>query len=122
MSTMSRVFAIAVVLFVAGTAAAQITPSAPPSCEKVSQLALSKAKIVSAQTVEAGTFAPPAAMSPWLTGSPDLYKALGAFCRVLVEAMPSADSSIKIEVWLPEEAWNGRFRGQGNGGFAGEID
>ena len=122
MSKMHGTFAVAIVLFLSGTASAQNMPSAPQSCEKLSQLAVSKAKIVSAQTVEAGTFAPPAAMSPWLTGSPDLYKTLGAFCRVVVEATPSADSSIKIEVWMPTEGWNGRFRGQGNGGFAGEID
>src|SRR5213082_2661399 len=122
MSKMHGTFAVAAALFLSGTASAQDTSSAPQSCEKLSQLAVSKAKIVSAQTVEAGTFAPPAAMSPWLTGSPDLYKTLGAFCRVVVEATPSADSSIKIEVWMPTEGWNGRFRGQGNGGFAGEID
>src|SRR5215472_15921099 len=122
MSKILRGFGVAVVLFLAGTASAQNTPSAPKSCEKLSQLALSKAKVTSAQTVEAGTFVPPAAMSTWLTGSPDLYKSLGAFCRVVVEATPRADSSIKIEVWMPAESWNGRFRGQGNGGFAGEID
>lgn len=122
MSKLHRVFAVVVILFFAGTALAQSAPSAPQSCEKLSQLTLSKAKVVSAQTVEAGTFPPPTAMSPWLAGSPDLYKTLGAFCRVVVEATPSADSSIKIEVWLPAEGWNGGFRGQGNGGFAGEID
>ena len=122
MSTTFRIFAAAVVLFLASTTSAQNTSSAPQSCEKLSELALSKAKIVSAKTVEAGGFTPPPAMSPWLTGSAGLYKSLGAFCRVMVEATPSADSSIKIEVWMPSESWNGRFRGQGNGGFAGEID
>jgi feruloyl esterase len=34
---------------------------------------------------------------------------------------PTADSNIKIEVWLPLAGWNGRFIGQGNGGFAGSI-
>jgi hypothetical protein len=29
---------------------------------------------------------------------------------------------IKIEVWMPSAGWNGKFRGQGNGGFAGQID
>lgn len=122
MSKLRRIFVVAVVFFFAGAASAQSAPSAPQSCEKLSQLTLSKAKVVSAQTVEAGAFPPPAAMSPWLAGSPDLYKSLGAFCRVVVEATPSADSLIKIEVWMPSEGWNGRFRGQGNGGFAGEID
>ncbi|HKW33507.1 MAG TPA: tannase/feruloyl esterase family alpha/beta hydrolase [Candidatus Acidoferrum sp.] len=122
MRAMSRVFAVAVVLFLAGTASAQTAPSAPQSCENLAQRKLSKAKIVSAQAIDSGAFTPPAINTPWLIGSPDLYKSLGAFCRVVVEATPSADSSIRIEVWMPAEGWNGRFRGQGNGGFAGEID
>lgn len=122
MSKMSRISAVAVVLFFASATSAQNTASAPQSCEKLSQLALSKAKIVSAQAIDAGAFIPPAIKTPWLLGTPDLYKSLGAFCRVVVEATPSADSSIKIEVWMPSDGWNGRFRGQGNGGFAGEID
>ena len=122
MSKMHGILTVAVVLFCAGTASAQDAPSARLSCVKLSQLALSKARIVSAQAIDAGAFAPPAIKTPWLIGSPDLYKSLGAFCRVVVEATPSADSSIKIEVWMPADGWNGRFRGQGNGGFAGEID
>jgi feruloyl esterase len=57
-----------------------------------------------------------------MVGDPSLYKTLGAFCRVVVKAAPSADSDIKIEVWMPGEGWNGKFQGRGNGGFAGEID
>jgi feruloyl esterase len=34
---------------------------------------------------------------------------------------PTSDSSIKIEVWLPETSWNGRFLGTGGGGFQGVI-
>jgi Tannase and feruloyl esterase len=122
MSKMHRIFAVAAVLFFAGTASAQSAAPAPQSCEKLSQLALSHAKIVSAQAIDAGAFTPPSINTPWLIGSPDLYKSLGGFCRVVAEATPSADSAIKIEVWMPAEGWNGRFRGQGNGGFAGEID
>lgn len=122
MSTVSKIYGVAVIFFLAGTASGRNLSPVPQSCEKLSQLTLSKAKLVSAQTVEAGAFPPPTAMSSWLAGSPELYKSLGAFCRVVVEATPSADSLIKIEVWMPAEGWNGRFRGQGNGGFAGEID
>ena len=121
MSKMFSVSAVAIALFWAGAASAQTAPAAPQSCEP-SQFVLSNARIVSVQTIDAGAFTPPAINTPWLMGSPDLYKSLGAFCRVVVEATPSADSSIKIEVWMPAEGWNGRFRGQGNGGFAGEID
>src|SRR5215469_7083298 len=122
MTKILRGFGVAVVLFLAGTASAQDTPSAPQSCETLSQLTLSKAKVVSAQTIEAGAFQPPANITPWLIGDPAFYKSLAPFCRVVVEATPTADSDIKIEVWLPTEGWNGRFRGQGNGGFAGQID
>jgi hypothetical protein len=92
------------------------------SCEQLAHLALPNTTITSAQTVALGTFAPPASMSPWLAGDPGFYKKLPAFCRVTAAAKPAADSDIKIEVWLPSSGWNGRFRGQGNGGFAGEID
>ena len=91
------------------------------SCESLAQLELAKAKVASAETVAAGTFTPPANITPWLAGDPAFYKQLGSFCRVVVHATPSADSDIKIEVWLPVEGWNGSFRGHGNGGFAGEI-
>ena len=51
-----------------------------------------------------------------------MYKNLPAFCRVVAEAKPTADSDIKIEVWLPVSGWNGKLQGIGNGGFAGLID
>ncbi len=77
--------------------------------------------ITLAQTVAAGTFAgPPAPFSGMDVSA--LYKGLPAFCRVVAEAKPTADSDIKIEVWLPVSGWNGKLQGLGNGGFAGLID
>ena len=96
--------------------------AAGQTCEQLAQLALPDAKITSAQTVAQGAFTPQPSMAPWLVGDPNFYKRLPAFCRVTAEAKPTADSDIKIEVWLPSTGWNGKFRGQGNGGFAGEID
>jgi hypothetical protein len=46
---------------------------------------------------------------------------LPAFCRVTGVLRPTADSQIRFEVWMPEQGWNGRFLGVGNGGFAGSI-
>jgi hypothetical protein len=44
------------------------------------------------------------------------------FCRVRGILSPSADSNIIFEVWLPPaSAWNGRYEGIGNGGFAGSL-
>ena len=51
-----------------------------------------------------------------------LAEKLPAFCRVMVTDTPTGDSDIKTEVWLPVEGWNGRYRAEGNGGFAGQID
>jgi feruloyl esterase len=115
--------AVGAVLMSCG-AYAQSAPSG--TCEGLAQLKLTGAKILSAQTVAAGAFTPPPNITPWIVGEPSFYKMLPAFCRVLAEATPSADSSIKIEVWMPANgqnsgSWNGKLQGQGNGGFAGEI-
>ena len=93
--------------------------AAGQSCELLAHLHLPDAKISSAETVAAGTFTPPANMTPSLA---NFYKQLPGFCRVKAVATPSVDSDINIEVWLPTSGWNGKFRGQGNGGFAGGID
>ncbi len=113
--------ALLVALSPAGGAYGQEAPSGTDACKGVARIELPDAKIVSAGTVPAGAFTPPANMTPWLVGDPSFYKTLAAFCRVVVRATPSADSNIQIEVWMPLESWNGKFRGQGNGGFAGEI-
>lgn len=45
-----------------------------------------------------------------------------AACKVLVTSRPTADSDIRIEVWIPRgEAWNGKFVQVGNGGLAGAV-
>ena len=44
------------------------------------------------------------------------------FCRVQGSIKPSPDSDIAFEVWLPpQSAWNGKYEGVGNGGFAGYV-
>src|SRR5207253_2193587 len=43
-----------------------------------------------------------------------------AFCRVAATLKPTSDSSIDMEVWLPE-TWNGKFEFVGGGGWAGVI-
>ena len=120
------------ILAVAGTvlmscgAYGQNGASGTHSCEGLEQLELLGARILSAQTVAAGAFTPPPNLSPRIAGDPSFYKMLPAFCRVVAEATPSGDSSIKIEVWMPVNdqnggGWNGKLQGRGNGGFSGEI-
>src|SRR5690242_7601080 len=42
------------------------------------------------------------------------------FCRVQGTIKPTFDSAIRFELWLPfPSAWNGKYEGVGNGGFAG---
>jgi len=104
------------------SAAAAQQASSGQNCEKLAKVRLPSVQITSAQMVATGAFTPPEKLSPWLRAEPDFYKKLAPFCRVMATARPSADSDIKIEVWLPASGWNGKFQGQGNGGFAGEID
>jgi Tannase and feruloyl esterase len=90
-------------------------------CERLASLGLPNAKIILAQVVAAGAFAlPPSTMPPM--GPPPSFKDVPAFCRVTLDASPAPDSDIKIEIWMPASGWNQKFHGQGNGGFAGQID
>src|SRR5262249_47876226 len=41
--------------------------------------------------------------------------------RVAGVLMPTSDSNIQFELWLPLTGWNGRFAGTGNGTTAGSI-
>jgi feruloyl esterase len=74
--------------------------------------ALPNTTIDSASTVT-GAFTPP--------GATAAIQGLPSFCRVAATLKPSAESDIKIEVWLPTTGWNGKFQGVGNGGLGGVI-
>ena len=91
-------------------------PSLAATCESLAALKLPDTTITLAQPVAAGAFVPPGASAP-----PASVKNLPAFCRVAATIKPAKDSEIKMEVWLPLASWNGKYRGQGNGGFAGYI-
>ncbi|HEX4005104.1 MAG TPA: tannase/feruloyl esterase family alpha/beta hydrolase [Acidobacteriaceae bacterium] len=88
-------------------------------CAALAKLALPHAAITLAETQAPGAF--------HLAQKGDAeqeaaFHQLPAFCRVALNLTPSADSNIAVEVWLPEQGWNRRLFGVGNGGFAGEID
>lgn len=53
--------------------------------------------------------------------NPEYGNDLSAFCRMTATLRPSADSDIRVEVWLPEH-WNGSYLGTGNGGLGGKLD
>jgi feruloyl esterase len=87
--------------------------AAATDCAQLVKLALPQTTIEIAQTISDGSFRPPGAATP--------ISNLPSFCRVAGTIRPSADSDIRIEVWLPSAGWNGKFQGIGNGGFAGAI-
>jgi hypothetical protein len=98
-----------------------IAQPANDKCAALAGLDLPNASVASAKTYAAGTFSGP----PQNFTGADLssfYSKLPAFCRVTIDAKPSPDSDIRIEVWMPLDSWNGRLQGLGNGGFAGLID
>jgi feruloyl esterase len=90
------------------------------ACDALAKLTLPNTTITSAQLVPAGQFTPPGmTTAPPANASP--FGSLPAFCRVAATLKPSADSDIKIEVWMPAAGWNGKFQGVGNGGWSGAI-
>ena len=88
-------------------------------CESLASLTLTGGRVTAASAVAAGAFAPPGAAGR--AGVAPAYAALPAFCRVEATLAPTADSDIKIEVWLPASNWNGKLQAVGNGGWAGTI-
>ncbi len=95
------------------------------SCDSLRNLRLANTTITAATEVAAGAFTPPAGATADgndLQSSADLFHHLPAFCRVEAQIKPSADSDIRVEVWLPVSNWNKRLMNNGNGGFAGSIN
>ena len=80
--------------------------SAATSCEALTTQHLDHASVASAATVSANT-------APFYVARP--------FCRVQITMTPTADSDIRVEVWLPIGNWNGKFEAVGNGDAAGVI-
>jgi feruloyl esterase len=90
------------------------------ACESLSRQRIGSTEVTAAEIIERGAFRVPfesrnsAATNAVLAGLP-------AFCRVEAVARPTADSSIGIEIWLPESGWNGMLLAVGNGAWAGTI-
>src|SRR5207302_9678751 len=82
------------------------------TCDSLAELKF-PATTIAAQSVAAGSFTNPQGRA---------IADLPAFCRVTGTIKPASDSNIEFEVWMPASGWNGKFRGIGNGGFAGSID
>ena len=84
--------------------------AAAADCGDLARMALDNGTVTSATIVAPGAFQQPAAPGgppPGVGGG--AYRDLPEFCRVQATLRPSADSDIKVEVWLPTNGWNGKF-------------
>lgn len=95
----------------------RVEAAEPVACGALGQLPLTNGKATSIEVVAAGSFVPPGGR-PSPTGP---FANLPAFCRVALTLTPSADSDIRVEVWMPLAGWNRKLQGVGNGGLSGAI-
>ena len=108
-----------------GSLHAQAPGQRADSCAALSKVSLTNVTVTSATFVAAGALPPPAARGGGAGPAANAFADLPAVCRVAATLKPSADSDIKMELWLPGEAggaasaWNGKFKGTGNGGLGG---
>jgi feruloyl esterase len=116
MNTPAKTF-LALALVIVMNSAVAAAAHAPVSCESLASVALPHVTVVSAKTVAAGDFAPPAGGR----GPAVAWKALPAFCRIQATLQPAGDSGIRIEVWMPASGWNNKLQSVGNGAWAGVI-
>jgi pimeloyl-ACP methyl ester carboxylesterase len=101
---------------------AETSPQTP--CQKLAALTLPETTVTAAEDIVGGTFSSPprGARGGLPTGGADVgggraFTNLPAFCRVALTVAPQ----IRIEIWMPRDTWNGRFVGEGGGGYAGQI-
>ncbi len=113
-SAPAALFAAVIALGIAGH-----VDAAGISCDSLLKVTLEHATVTLAEVVPAGGFRVPGGGANAQNAA--RFAALPAFCRVAATLKPSADSDIKIEIWLPASGWNGKFEAVGNGGWAGTI-
>ena len=100
--------------FSASALFAQTPNDTAAACARLAhELHLEATTVTMARAVTAGELTPP--------GGARTEMDLPAFCRVGLTTMPTADSDIRSEIWLPLENWNGKFLMVGNGAWGGSI-
>lgn len=94
-----------------------IASAAGVPCKNLARLALPNTTIDLARTIAPGSFLSPQGDDT----QTNKYASLPSFCRVAATVKPTSDSDIRVEIWMPESGWNGKFEAVGNGGWAGSI-
>jgi feruloyl esterase len=87
-------------------------PSWAAKCEDLASLQIPNTTIKSAESVPAGELT---------TADKVTRKDMPAFCRVVASISAAPDSSIGVEMWLPQDGWKGVFHAIGNGGYSGIL-
>ena len=100
--------AILVAILVTGSASTSLAAS----CKALLSAKINNVTITGAAPIPAGSFQPP--------GSAVAFPDLPAFCRVTATVAAVPDSSVAIELWLPQN-WNGRYQQVGNHGYGSGI-
>lgn len=91
-------------------------------CEDLTKLELADTTITSAEIIPTGVFVwPDIRQSAFLAEEKYEPKHLTQHCRVTMTLTPTVDSSITVEMWLPESNWNGKLLAVGNGLWAGTV-
>jgi len=85
------------------------------ACRELSAQAPAGTTISSLDLIASGAYQP-------VNDRAELFRALPAFCRVTASIRTSASSSIRVEVWLPAERWNGMFLARGYSFYGGSMD
>ena len=105
---MKRSLVLTIAIAILGFAA--VRPLAAAPCESLAKIGLPNTTVTSATAIT-----PPFSLGSASVSVP--------FCRVVGFLTPTSDSHIGFEVWLPSaDAWNHKFEGVGNGGFAGFLN
>jgi len=81
-------------------------------CSRLAELSLPHSMITNAELIASGNFSTPEGKS----------HVVPSFCRVQGISMPTKDSHINFEVWMPAKNWNGRYYQYGEGGLGGAIN
>lgn len=111
-----KIAAFALVVL-AGAILHPVLAFAASDCGSFSLMRMPEVTITLAQSIEAGQLS-----IPEVTRENPIYKTLPKFCRIAATLKPTADSDIKIEVWMPAANWNQKLEAVGNGGWGGAIN
>jgi feruloyl esterase len=115
-----RVFAVPLLFCSALSMAVLVTahnPIAATACSSLTGVPLLDGSVTSATDITAPFTTTASSGAATITVSAPF-----AFCKVTATLVPTADSSIRIELWMPDGAhWNGKFLGVGNGALTGAI-